>query len=98
MLSRMKLRILGVSRSHHLPGPDMGGARVRAADTLLIAAPPETMPDLRENRTLIGVGETQSQPFRRSKAPIAIAALAGAVLAAASGSCPSPGPRSSPWR
>ncbi|MEH6665268.1 MAG: SLC13 family permease [Brevundimonas sp.] len=88
MLSRLKLRILGVSRSHHLPGPDMGGARVRAADTLLIAAPPETVPDLRENRTLMGVGATQSQPFRRSKAPIAIAALAGAVLAAAFGVIP----------
>lgn len=88
MTAHMKMRILGVSRPHHLPGPDVGGARVRASDTLLIAAPPETMAALREDRNLVAVGESQVQPFRRSKAPIAILALAGAVVLAALGIVP----------
>lgn len=87
-LTKKKIRLLGVSRPHHLPGPDVGGARVRASDTLLFAAAPETAAALRADRNLIEVGETQVQPFRRSKAPIAVLALAGAVILAATGVIP----------
>lgn len=83
MLSRLKLRILGISRARHLPGPDLPNARIRAADSLLIAAAPEAIGDLRDNRNLIGVGQSQARSFRRTKAPIAIAALAGVVGLAA---------------
>ena len=83
-----KIRLLGVSRPRHLPGPDVGGARIRAADTLLFAAAPETAVALRENRNLMAVGQSQVQPFRRGKAPIAILALAGAVALAALGVVP----------
>ncbi|MFN3536075.1 MAG: SLC13 family permease, partial [Brevundimonas sp.] len=88
LLDQTKLRVLGVSRSHHLPGPDVGGARIRASDTLLIAAPPEAARMLRADRTLMGVGESQAQPFRRSKAPIAIGSLAGVVILASLGIMP----------
>ncbi|MFN4288651.1 MAG: SLC13 family permease [Brevundimonas sp.] len=83
MLSRLKLRILGISRARHLPGPDLPNARIRAADSLLIAAAPEAIGDLRDNRNLIGVGQSQARSFRRTKAPVAIAALAGVVGLAA---------------
>lgn len=88
LLDQTKLRVLGISRSHHLPGPDVGGARIRASDTLLIAAPPEAARMLRADRTLMGVGESQAQPFRRSKAPIAIGSLAGVVILASLGIMP----------
>jgi di/tricarboxylate transporter len=38
MLSRLNIRILGIGRGWHLPGPDLRSARLRASDTLLIAA------------------------------------------------------------
>ncbi len=85
MLSRLPIRILGVSRGRHLPGPDLRNARLRAADTLLIAARPTELNALREHVHLLGVSPADTQPYRRAKAPIAIAALIGAVLAASFG-------------
>jgi di/tricarboxylate transporter len=85
MLSRLKIRILGISRARHLPGPDMRSARLRAGDSLLIAARPAELQGLRENIHLLGVSPAETRPYRRAKAPIAIAALAGTVILAATG-------------
>lgn len=88
MLSRLPIRILGISRARHLPGPELKTARIRAADTLLIAARPEELKALRDNVHLLGVSPATARPFRRDKAPIAIAALLGAVALAALGIMP----------
>jgi di/tricarboxylate transporter len=85
MLSRLPIRILGICRARHLPGPDLRSARLRAADTLLIAARPQELQALRENIHLLGVSPAATRPYRRAKAPIALAALAGTVLLAALG-------------
>ncbi|MFC0676743.1 SLC13 family permease [Lysobacter korlensis] len=85
MLSRLPIRILGLSRHRHLPGPDLPNARIRAADTLLIAARGPELESLRENAHLLGVSVAQAAPYRRSKAPIALAALVGTILLAATG-------------
>ena len=88
MLSRLPIRILGISRERHLPGPDLRDARLRAADRLLIAAGPEEHRALREHVHLVGLARATARPYRRGKAPIAIAALAGTILAAALGLLP----------
>ncbi|WP_347303033.1 SLC13 family permease [Croceibacterium sp. TMG7-5b_MA50] len=82
-LSRVGVRVLGVSRHNHLPGPDLGNARIRAADRLLVTGEPRQIQQLRENRNLLGVDQTLTRPFRRNKAPIAIGALAVTVAVAA---------------
>lgn len=88
MLSRLKIRVLGISRARHLPGPDLRNARLRAADSLLIAARPEEVHALRDNVHLLGVSRAGAEPYRRAKAPLAIAALLGTVIAAALGLMP----------
>ncbi|MFN3944451.1 MAG: SLC13 family permease [Allosphingosinicella sp.] len=85
MLSRLPIRILGISRARHLPGPDLRSARLRAADTLLIAARRREHRALLENVHLLGVSPAGTRPYRRAKAPIAVAALAGTVLLSALG-------------
>ncbi|KHL25587.1 sodium:sulfate symporter [Croceibacterium mercuriale] len=82
-LSRVGVRVLGVSRHNHLPGPDLGNARIRAADRLLVTGEPRQIQQLRENRNLLGVDLTLTRPFRRAKAPVAIGALAATVAVAA---------------
>jgi di/tricarboxylate transporter len=82
-LSRVGVRVLGVSRHNHLPGPDLGNARIRAADRLLVTGEAPAIQQLRENRNLLGVDLTLTRPFRRAKAPIAIGALAATVAVAA---------------
>lgn len=83
LLSRLPIRILGLSRGRHLPRPDLREARIRAADTILIAARPAEVATLRRNIHLLGVTPAEARPFRRTKAPIVIASLAGAILFAA---------------
>lgn len=82
------VRLLGISRHGHVPGPNLAQTRIRAADTLLIAGPEATIRELRGNPNLIGVEQTSGRAFRPSKAPIAVASLAGAVILAALGVVP----------
>lgn len=88
MLSRLNIRILGIGRGWHLPGPDLRSARLRASDTLLIAAAPLEAEALRENVHLTGMTQADATPFRRSRAPVAILALLGTVIGAALGLMP----------
>lgn len=88
MLSRLPIRILGIARARHLPGPDLRNARLRPADILLIAARPRELQELRENVHLLGVSAAETRPYRRGKAPVAIGSLAAAVLLAAFGVLP----------
>ena len=85
MLSRLPIRILGIARARHLPGPDLRSARIRAADTVLIAARPNELRALRDNVHLLGVSRAAARPYRRDKAPIAVAALLGTIALAAAG-------------
>ncbi|WP_343346485.1 SLC13 family permease [Sphingomicrobium sp. XHP0239] len=83
LLSRLHVRVLGLARPRHLAGPDLGSVRVRAGDRLLLAAGLDAQRALEANIGLADVGEAQVRPFRRRKAPLAVAALAGVVLLAA---------------
>lgn len=83
LLSRLKVRVLGLARPRHIAGPDLANVRVRAGDRLLIAAGGDAAHALQANVGLADVGEAPVRAFRRAKAPIAIATLAGVVLLAA---------------
>lgn len=82
-LQRLRVRVLGVTRHRHLPGPDLANARMRAADRLLVVGEDDAIRGLRENPNLLGVGLARMRAFRRDRAPIAIGALAATVLLAA---------------
>lgn len=79
-LSQLNVRILGISRFRRLPTPDLAGARIQAVDRLIVTGPIEDVAQLHANPHLYGVGETSEREFRRSKAPVAIAALGAVVL------------------
>lgn len=83
LLSRLQVRVLGLSRPGHVAGPDLANARVRAGDRLLIAAGNDAIVSLQANVGLAEVSESSVRAYRRNKAPIAIAALALVVTFAA---------------
>ncbi len=83
LLSRLKVRVLGLARPRHIAGPDLANVRVRAGDRLLIAAGNDAAQALQSNIGLVDVSEAPVRAFRRVRAPIAIATLAGVVLLAA---------------
>lgn len=82
-LSRLRVRVLGLSRPRHVAGPSLAEVRVRAGDRLLIAGGSDAAQALQGNMQLTHVGETTARSFRRHKAPIAIATLAAVVVGAA---------------
>ncbi|QUL37524.1 SLC13 family permease [Erythrobacter sp. JK5] len=83
LLSRLRVRVLGLSRPRHLAGPSLAQVRVRAGDRLLIAAGSDAAQALQGNMQLTHVGATKARSYRRHKAPVAIATLAGVVAGAA---------------
>ena len=87
-LSNLPARVLGIGRARHLPGPDLGSVRLRAADSLLVAADASAIAALRENTNLIAEDTSQVRRFRRRRAPVAIGTLAGVVILAALGIMP----------
>lgn len=83
LLSRLNVRVLGLVRPRHVAGPDLANARVRAGDRLLIAAGSDAVQALQANVGLTNVSAAEARAFRRAKAPIAVATIAGVVLLAA---------------
>ena len=83
MLSQLRIRVLGLSRPRHMAGPELSEVRCRAGDRLLLAVGSDGAKALQENIGLADVAEAPAQAFRRRKAPIALAVLAGVVLLAA---------------
>lgn len=86
--NRLRVRVLGVMRYRHLPGPDLANARLRAADRLLIAAGPDSVQALRDNQHLLGASPIANRAFRPDLAPIAVLALAAAITVSALGLMP----------
>jgi len=82
-LGRFGVRLLGISRHRYLPGIDLDSVQLRAADRLLLEGTPEGLAAAAEEADFINVTQPRSRSFRRKKAPIAIAVLAGVVLLAA---------------
>lgn len=87
-LSNLPARVLGIGRARHLPGPDLASVRLRAADSLLVAADATAMAELRANTNLIAEDTSHIRRFRRQRAPIAIGALIGVIALAALGILP----------
>lgn len=87
-LSNLPARVLGISRARHLPGPDLASVRLRAADSLLVAADATAMTELRANTNLIAEDTSHIRRFRRQRAPIAIGVLVGVIALAAFGILP----------
>ena len=82
---RFGLRILGAHRPRHVPGPDLGNVRLRAGDKLLVEGPATGLTALEEEADLVAVTRPTGRAFRRTKAPIALGALALVVGLAAFG-------------
>ena len=82
-LGRFGVRLLGLSRHRYLPGVDLDSISLRAADRLLLEGSPDGLAAAAEENNLINITQPRSRSYRRRKAPIALAALAGVVVLAA---------------
>lgn len=91
LLGAMRLRRrfgvypLAVHRRNSNIGRQLDQLVVRVGDTLLLEGAPEDIQRLSEEMNMIDVATPKAKAFRRGHAPIALAALAGIVIAAACG-------------
>ena len=87
-LSRLRVRVLGLSRPRHVAGPDLASVRIRAGDRLLVAGGVDAIQGMRANVNLVDVAHARVKAFRRDRAWIAVATLTGVIAAAAVWSVP----------
>lgn len=80
---RFGVRILGVHRHRHVPGPDLGSVMLRPADRLLLEGTSEGLDELSDQSDLVSVTRSTARAFRRTKAPLALLALGLVVVLAA---------------
>lgn len=80
---RFGVRILGVHRHRHVPGPDLGSVILRPADRLLLEGTSEGLDELSDQNDLVSVTRSTARAFRRTKAPLALLALGLVVVLAA---------------
>ena len=84
-ISGSGVAVLGVKRHRHVPGASFHETKLRPADRLLLEGRPEAIARIAEANDLIGVDLSRARPYRRRKAPVAIAALLAVVGFAALG-------------
>ena len=76
---RFGVRLLGIARHRHSPGPELAEVRLRPADRLLLEGPATSVAEVIAASGLIAASEPVARPFRRRRAPIALACLFGVV-------------------
>jgi di/tricarboxylate transporter len=76
---RYGVRLLGIARHLHSPGPELGDVRLRPADRLLLEGPASSVAEVISSSGLIAASIPVARPFRRRRAPIALACLFGVV-------------------
>lgn len=87
-MQRVKVRLVGLSRMRHLPGPSLGEVRVHAADRLLIETDEAGVRQLGENPFLVGLAPSATRAFRPGRAWIALMGMGGAIAVSAFGIMP----------
>ena len=85
---RYGVYVLAVHRRNQNIGLQLDELVVRVGDTLLLEGAPEDIQRLAADMDMVDITRPTARAFRRSHAPIAIAALAGIVLLAAFGVAP----------
>lgn len=79
---------LAVHRRNQNIGRQLDDVVVRVGDTLLLEGAPEDIKRLADDMDLVNLSLPSERPFRRTHAPVAVAALAGIVVLAAVGVAP----------
>ena len=80
--------VLAVRHHGRLQQEDLGELRLAGGDALLLSLDRERLPELRRDPSFVLTSEVGLPSYRRSKMPIALAILAGVVVATTAGVAP----------
>lgn len=79
---------IAVHRRNQNIGMQLDDVVVRVGDTLLLEGSAEDIARLADDMDMVDISQPTDQPYRRTQAPIVLAALAGIVILAALGTAP----------
>ncbi len=88
LLSRYRMRVLGLARAVNQPGPELSTVKVRVGDRLLIEADRDVLREIASSFGVVAAGTPSARPFRRRKGFIAVSVILGVVALAAMGVMP----------
>lgn len=88
LLQARDIALLGINRDRHVPGASLDDVVIRPADRIMVRAEPEALARLDRSHEFVSLNLSETRPFRRGRAPIAIAAALGVVAFAAFGVAP----------
>ena len=74
------VRVLGVSRRKHNPGPELSEVRLRAGDRILLEGNPGDLADILQSESFVAVSEPKLRPYKRHRAWLAILTMTAVIM------------------
>lgn len=77
---RAGVRVLGISRRKHNPGPRLSEVRLRAGDRILLEGSPGDVADILQSESFVAAAEPRLRPYKRHRAGLAILTMTAVIL------------------
>lgn len=77
---RAGVRVLGISRRKHNPGPRLSEVRLRAGDRILLEGSPGDVADILQSESFVAAAEPRLRPYKRHRAGLAILTITAVIL------------------
>jgi di/tricarboxylate transporter len=73
------VRVLGVSRRKHNPGPELSEVRLRAGDRILLEGSPGYLAEILHSESFVAASQPKLRPYKRHRAWLAILTMAAVI-------------------
>jgi len=77
---RSGVRVLGVSRRKHNPGPELAEVRLRAGDRILLEGSAGDLAGILQSESFVAASEPKLRPYKRHRAGLAILAMVAVIV------------------
>ena len=74
------VRVLGVSRRKHNPGPELAEVRLRAGDRILLEGTPGDLAGILQSESFVAASAPKLRPYKRHRAGLAMLAMAAVIV------------------
>tara|TARA_R110002126_G_scaffold291758_1_gene456976 strand:- start:15963 stop:17810 length:1848 start_codon:yes stop_codon:yes gene_type:complete len=74
------VRVLGISRRRHNPGPELSEVRLRAGDRILLEGSPGDLADIVQSESFVAATVPKLRPYKRHRAGLAILTMSAVVV------------------
>lgn len=76
---RTGVRVLGISRRKHNPGPELAEVRLRAGDRILLEGSPQDLADILQSESFVAASAPKLRPYKRHRAWLAMATMIAVI-------------------